>query len=158
MFQWQWRAQDQQVVEASSLMLVELEVEQLAELLVELQVLFQVYFYILIHIFSKLCFKVWSPPVQGLPDHWQEPYQAADLQVPRHGQSQRQHQPLPGVRPVLMTSPCWRRTLSLRRDAGTSSPTWSGACGPPGRWPRSMWTRRSMWGPRSESWWSTVSS
>ena len=58
MFQWQWLDQDQQVVEASSLMLVELEVEQLAELLVELQVLFQVYFYILIHIFSKLCFKV----------------------------------------------------------------------------------------------------
>ena len=58
MFQWRWQAQDQQVVEASSLMLVELEVEQLAELLVELQVLFRVYFYILIHIFSKLCFKV----------------------------------------------------------------------------------------------------
>ena len=54
MFQWQWLDQDQQVVEASSLMLVELEVEQLAEL----EVLFQVYFYILIHIFSKLCFKV----------------------------------------------------------------------------------------------------
>ena len=45
MFQWQWLDQDQQVVEASSLMLVELEVEQLAELLVELRVLFQVFLY-----------------------------------------------------------------------------------------------------------------
>ena len=53
MFQWQWRAQDQQVVEASSPMLVELEVELLVELLAELQVLFQVNFYILIHLFSK---------------------------------------------------------------------------------------------------------